>query len=211
MINLRIGVSQIVSMIFITIFLFTLNGCDKEFERIDNYLVEFATVLKEGSNILFKLDDGTLLKPKVSIDSKAETGDRVILNWVPSNDNIVKINSITTIFTGDIQNEGYPNQHKNDPVRIQSIWVGGIYLNLIFEIEYHSVPHSIAIFRDMESQSIDLYFAHTSDNDPKGYQKIMYASFLLSSLLDTANTDEVPFNFHIKTNNGIRSYTFTLK
>ena len=209
--NLKIGISQNVSKILITIFLFTLIGCDKEFERIDNYLVDFATVLKEGSNFIFQLDDGTLLTPKGSLNLKSDTGDRVILNWVPSDDNIVKINRATSIYTGEIQNEGYPSQYKNHPIKIQSVWVGGIYLNMTFEIEYHSKPHSIAILRDMESQTVDLYFAHTTNNDPKGYPQTMYASFLLSSLLDKDTTAEMPFNLYINTNSGIRSYQFTLK
>lgn len=211
MMNLRIGVSQIASKIFITLFLFTLISCDKEIERMDNYLVDFATVLKEGSNFIFQLDDGTLLTPKGSLDLKSDTGDRVILNWIPSDDNIVKINRATSIYTGEIQNEGYPSQYKNHPIKIQSVWVGGIYLNMIFEIEYHSKPHSITILRDMESPTVDLYFAHTTNNDPKGYPQTMYASFLLSSLLDKDNTAETPFNLYINTNSGIRSYQFTLK
>src|SRR5690606_2739305 len=141
----------------------------------------------------------------------SDTGERVILNWVPSNDNIVKINRATPIFTGKIQKEAYPNQYKNHPVKIQSVWVRGIYLNMISEIEYRSVPHSIAILRDMESQTVDLYFAHTTNNDPRGYPQIMYASFLLSSILDTINITEKPFNFYINTNNGLRSYQFTSK
>lgn len=202
MMNLRIGVALL---------LFTLIGCDKELERIDNYLVDFATVLKEGSNFIFQLDDGTLLTPHGSLNLNADTGDRVILNWVPSDDNIVKINRATSIFTGRIQNEGYPSQHINYPIKIQSVWVSGIYLNMIFEIEYHSKPHSIAILRDMESQTVDLYFAHTTNSDPKGYTQTMYASFLLSSLLDKNTTAETPFNLYINTNSGIRSYHFTLK
>lgn len=209
--NSRIGVCQNVSKILTTLLLFTLIGCDKEFERLDNYLVDFATVLKQGNNFLFQLDDGKVLTPQGSYNLNSDTGERVILNWVPSNDNIVKINRATPIFTGKIQNEGYPNQYKNHPVKIQSVWVSGIYLNMIFEIEYRSVPHSIAILRDMESQTVDLYFAHTTNNDPRGYPQIMYASFLLSSILDTINTTEKPFNFYINTNNGLRSYQFTSK
>mgnify|MGYP003499190703 FL=1 len=209
--NLRIGLFKNVNRIFITLFLFTLLGCEKEFERIDNYIVDFATVLKQGNNLLFKLDDGTPLTPIGNLNFNGDTGDRVILNWVPSDDNIVKINRVTSIFTGEIQNEGYPTQYKNDPVKIQSVWVSGIYLNMIFEIEYHSTPHSIALLRDMESQTADLYFAHTTNNDSKGYPQIMYASFILSSLRNVDNTVETSFNLYINTNSGIRQYQFILK
>lgn len=209
--NSRIGVCQNIRKILITVLLFTLLGCDKEFERLDNYLVDFATVLKQGSNFLFQLDDGKVLTPQGSFNLNADTGDRVLLNWVPSNDNIVKINRATPIFTAKIQNEGYPSQYENHPVKIQSVWVSGIYLNMIFEIEYKSIPHSIEILRDMESPTVDLYFVHTTNNDPRGYPQIMYASFLLSSILDTNNTTETLFNLYINTNNGMRSYQFTLK
>ena len=82
---------------------------------------------------------------------------------------------------------------------------------MIFEIEYHSTPHSIALLRDMESQTADLYFAHTTNNDSKGYPQIMYASFILSSLRNVDNTVETSFNLYINTNSGIRQYQFILK
>lgn len=207
----RVNVYQYVSRIFMILFLFTFLGCDKENERLEDYLVDFATVIKQGDNYIFKLDNGTLLTPEVSVSFNGSSGDRVILNWIPSDDNIVKIKGISAIHIDAIQNEGYPNLYKNDPVKIQSIWVGGDYLNMILEIEYHSVPHSIAILRDMDSQTTDLYFAHSTNNDPKGYSQIMYASFLISSLRNANNSDEMPFNLYINTNDGTRHFKFTLK
>lgn len=209
--KLRVYIFQNVSRILLTLFLLSLIGCDKEVERLDNFLIDFATVIKQGSNYIFKLDDGTLLTPDGSFSFNGNTGDRIILNWIPSDDNIVKINRASSIYTGTIQKEGYPNQYKNDPIKIQSIWVSGDYLNMILEFEYHSISHSIAVFRDMESQTVDLYFAHTTNNDPKGYPQIMYASFLISNLLDVDDTLETPFNLYINTNNGIRSFQFVLK
>jgi hypothetical protein len=209
--KLRVYIFQNVSRILLTLFLFTLVGCDKEIERLDNFLVDFATVFKQNNNYIFKLDDGTLLTPDGSFNFDGDTGDRVILNWIPSEDNIVKINRASSIYTGKIQIEGYPSQYKNDPIKIQSVWVSGDYINMVFEIEYHSVPHSIAILRDMQSQTVDLYFAHTTNNDPEGYPQIMYASFLISNLRDEDNTVDIPFNFYINTNTGTRRFQFQLK
>lgn len=209
--NLSVKTFQYVISIVIILYFFTLTGCNNELERLEDYLVEFATVIKQGTNYIFKLDNGTILTPAGSVNFNGDTGDRVILNWIPTNDNIVNINRVSAIYTGNIQNEGYPNLYVNDPVKIQSIWVGGEYLNMILEIEYHSIQHSIGVLRDMESQSTDLYFAHSSNNDPKGYPQIMYASFLISSLRNTNNTTEMPFNLYINTDKGIRHFQLTLK
>lgn len=204
-------VSQYVCKIFLALFFFTLLSCDKEIERLDNYLVEFATVIKDGNNYTFKLDNETLLTPDGGIKFNGDTGDRVIVNWIPSNNNIVRINRVTSIYTSSIQDEGYSNLYIKEPVKIQSVWLSGDYLNMIVEIEYHSEPHSIAIVRDIDSETIDLYFAHSTNDDPRGYPRVMYASFLISSLRNLYNTNETPFNLFINTHNGIRQFQFNYK
>lgn len=201
---------QALNRVIIALALLTLVSCDKEVERLDDYLVEFATVIKLTDNYNFKLDNGTLLTPKSNVNYSGKQGDRVILAWTPSEDNIVEIKNISSIHTASILEDGYPNLYVNNPVKIQSVWVGGDYLNMILEIEYHSTPHSIAVLRDMQSETVDLHFAHSTNNDPRGYPQIMYASFLISSIRKD-NDIETDFNLYINTNSGIRRFQLTLK
>lgn len=181
-----------------------LSACEKETERMDNYLVDFATVVKENGDYRFRLDNDRLLIPESVRNYTGEEGQRVVLNYVPLEGDHIKINYVSNIFTAPIQSDDLPENYPNDPVKIQSIWVGGDYLNLILEIEYHSIPHKVALFRDHSSTSVDLHLSHSSNNDPRGYPKMMYASFLLSSLREQTGGNPIPFRLFINTYEGMR-------
>lgn len=191
--------------------LLLLSSCEKDPERMDDYLVEFATVVKENSNYRFRLDNGRLLIPEEVKNYSGEDGQRVILNYIPLEGDAIKINFVSNIFTGTIQPDGFPERYSDDPVKIQSVWVGGNYLNLIIETEYHSAPHSVALLRDSSSTSIDLYFSHSTNDDPPGYPKMMYASFLLSELREQTGSPAVPFRFFINTYTEMRIFELELK
>ena len=200
---------SILLVLWVALLLLPAAGCEKEPKRLDDYFVDFATVKKEGAGYRFLLDNGRLLIPKET-DYTGNEGQRVILNYVPWQGDTVKINYITDIFTGVVQSDGFPERYVKDPVKIQSIWVGGDYLNMIIEVEYHSKPHKVALFRDLSSPTVDLWFSHSRENDPPGYPQMMYASFLLSSLR-TQNGVSTPFRVFIRTRDGLRDMQFILK
>lgn len=194
-------------LVFLFLFLF---GCKKDPERMDDYLVEFATVVKESSNYRFRLDNGRLLIPEEIKNYSGDNGQRVILNYIPLEGDAIKINYVSDIFTGTVQRDGYPNDYSNDPVKIQSVWIGGDWLNLIVETEYHSTPHKVSLLLDPSSDSTDLYFSHSSNGDPPGYPRKMYLSFLLSDLREQAGMP-VPFRLFINSYTGIRIFEMELK
>lgn len=186
-------------------FLFFLTaGCEKEPERMDDYLVDFATLVKEGTAYRFRLDNNRVLIPKEVTDYSGNNGQRVILNYVPLKGDSIRIRSISDIFTDSIQTDGFPERYSNDPVKILSVWVGGGYLNMILEMEYHSVAHRAALFSDPSSPSVDLWFSHSRENDPRGYPQKLYASFSLHSLHTATNNAAIPFRLFIHTYTGIR-------
>ncbi|MEN6588586.1 MAG: NigD-like C-terminal domain-containing protein [Proteiniphilum sp.] len=195
-------------VLWIALLLLPAAGCEKEPKRLDDYFVEFATVKKEAAGYRFQLDNGRLLIPRET-DYTGNEGQRVILNYIPWQGDTVKINYISDIFTGVVQSDGFPGKYVNDPVKIQSVWVGGDYLNMIIEVEYHSKPHKVALFRDLSSPTVDLWFSHSREDDPPGYPQMMYASFLLSSLR-TQNGVSIPFRVFIRTYEGQREMQFIL-
>lgn len=200
---------KLIFSLLVILSLALVQGCDKEPERMEDFLAEFATVLKSSDSYRFKLDNGRILIPDEVNNFSGIDGDRVVIYWTPLNDDSVKIIRISPIFKGTIVTDGILQGYKNDPLKIQSVWVEGDYLNLVLEIEYNSVPHSVSLFRDTQSPFTDLYFAHSNNNDPPGFPQIMYASFLLSSLRDQSGSD-VPFRLFINTYNGLRQFSFTL-
>ena len=186
-------------------------GCEKEDERIDNFLVDFATVFVSNRRIFFQLDNQRILIPK-GLNYSGESGQRVILNYTPLRGDTVKVNDVANIFTGGIQTPGFFQQPSKDPVKIQSVWVGGDYLNMIFETEYHSVQHLIGLFiMDPSSTPRELYFSHSRNNDPPGYPQTFYASFLIKGLRYPESSDSVPFRLFVNTYEGMREIDLTLE
>ena len=186
-------------------------GCEKEDERIDNFLVDFATVFVSNRRIFFQLDNQRILIPK-GLNYSGESGQRVILNYTPLRGDTVKVNDVANIFTGAIQLPDFFQQPSKDPVKIQSVWVGGDYLNMIFETEYHSVQHLIGLFiMDPSSTPRELYFSHSRNNDPPGYPQTFYASFLIKGLRYPESSDSVPFRLFVNTYEGLREFDLTLE
>lgn len=187
-------------------------GCEKEDERIDNFLVDFATVLHSQQIVFFQLDNQRILIPKELKNYSGNNGQRVILNYTPLRGDTIKVNDVANIFTGAIQLPGFFQQPSKDPVKIQSVWVGGDYLNMIFETEYHSEQHLIGLFiMDPSSTPKELYFSHFRNNDPPGYPQTFYVSFLISSLRPAGSSDPVSFRLFVNTYTGMREFDLELK
>lgn len=187
-------------------------GCEKEDERIDNFLVDFATVLHSQQIVFFQLDNQRILIPKELKNYSGNNGQRVILNYTPLRGDTIKVNDVANIFTGAIQLPGFFQQPSKDPVKIQSVWVGGDYLNMIFETEYHSEQHLIGLFiMDPSSTPKELYFSHSRNNDPPGYPQTFYASFLISSLRPAGSSDPVSFRLFVNTYTRMREFDLELK
>lgn len=195
---------------YLTVLFLLAFACEKAPQRIDDFLIEFATVIKPSGQTTFQLDNNKTLIPKELKSYSGKDGQRVILNFSPWRGDTVKINSVSDIFTGTVQQSDIPANLIQDPVKIQSIWVGGNYLNMILEIEYYEKNHIIALFHDTKSPDINLYFSHFKDGDPPGYAKKLYASFSLSAI-KSVNDNPTPFHLHINTYAGMRVWEMEMK
>lgn len=194
--------------------LFSIPGCDKDgASRIDDYFVEFATALKDGTSVKFQLDNDQILTPDVagSFSDKAD-GQRVVLNYTPKSGGVVKINSASDIFTALLRTDNFPSEYFTDPVKIQSLWVGGKYLNMIAEVEYHDIRHSAALFLPQPSKPNELYFSYSRNGDGAGYPRKIYLSFSLDELKKrTAGTSPYDFVVYVNTSEGMRAFNLQLK
>jgi len=196
------------SLILLIILLSLFAGCEKEPERMDDYLVDFATLLKEGTGYRFRLDNNRVLIPGEMNDYKGEEGQRVILNYIPLKGDTIRIRRLSDIFTDVIQTDGFPEEYTGDPVKILSVWVGGNHLNMIMEIEYHSVVHKVSLLRDPSTPTVDLWFSHSRNGDPRGHPQTMYASFSLQALYAGEGGNITPFRLFINTDRGMREFHF---
>lgn len=187
-----------------------LPRCSEEPERLVDYQVDLATRVKADEGCRYRLDNSRLLIPRQGDECSGSDRQRVILNYSFLKGDTIRVNSVVDIFTDSIRSVGFPEQLETDPVKIQSLWMGGGYLNLIIETEYHSQPHKVALFRDIAAETTDLWFSHSRDEDPPGYQKKMYLSFSLEALQGTNNGDSFSFRLFIDTYSGMRTFHFTL-
>ena len=186
------------------IYLLLFFGCEKESARIDDFLVEFAIVKKDGNNFTFHLDNGEILSPKNPTNLDLEDGKRVIINYTPLEAGFIKVNSVRRIFMDSIKEQGYPGDVKTDPVKIISVWVSGNYLNMSFEVDYHSKAHKVGLIRDINSVEQTLYFSYSREDDPAGAPNLNYLSFNLESL------QKKNFIVYINTYTGKRKLEFKL-
>ena len=190
--------------------LLLVTACEKEPSRTDNFRIEFATVLKPAEKTTFQLDNHKILIPKELKDYSGKDGQRVVVNYTPWRGDTVKVNNVSDIFTGSIKTSDAPDKLTKDPLKIQSVWVGANYLNLILEIEYYNKSHTIGLFRDTNASGIELHLSHSKNNDPPGYAQKLYASFSLAAI-QSANGSPTPFRLFINTPSGTRVFELEVK
>ncbi len=196
--SMKTKLSSLVAIVLLTVLL----SCEKESERIDNYLVVFATAEIAESTVAFRLDDGTVLKPETDTSIALKDGMRVILNYTPLENELITINRVQPIFMDVVKDEGYPDKVKTSPIKIVSIWVNGHYLNMSFEVDYHSKSHATGLFRDVSAVEPTLYFSYSREDDPAGAPVLNYLSFDLRSL------GNEPFTVYVNTYEKMREFTF---
>ena len=172
---------------------------DKVVYDTGEYKVDLATVQINNDKQAFLLDNNELLL-SAGLHKNIEAGQRVMLNYsyLPETssgyDYVVKINGITAITQSKLAevNSETINTTANDPVRLESVWIGSHYLNIIFYINYHSKKHSISLITDKaktHEEEVSIYFRHDNNDDPEGYMRKVIASFDLSDVLGEPVSD----------------------
>ena len=166
---------------------------DKVVYDIGEYKVDLATVQINDDKQAFLLDNKELLLSN-SHHQNIENGQRVWINYSyqpetsSGYDYVVKINGITAITQGKLSGVDAVaiGTIADVPVRLESVWVGSHYLNIIFYINYHSKKHSISLITDKtltKEDEVYIYFRHNNNDDANGYTTKVIASFDLSDVL----------------------------
>lgn len=194
------------NIIITTALLFFIFSCAKE-DRLDNFFIEFVTIIeKEPKFVSLLKDDGTLLKTKHSPSlSKLHIDDRIIIHYTPVEDNFIRINSFQNIFVDYIKEEGYPEEISTHPIQIVSVWLGGSYLNMAFKTEFHSQQHKAALYKDTNALHTTYYFSYSREEDPPGAPTLTYLSFNLK------NVEDEELTLFINTYDGERKFVLTTK
>lgn len=162
----------------LAVILLVIASCDDNSRSAGNFHINIATIIPEGENTYsLLLDDGERLWP-VATDMwyTPSYNQRVFLNYTILSgkqedfDHYIKVNDIWNILTKEAieLNEINADSIGNDPVRANSVWVGGDYLNVSFMFNYGGVkPHAVNLVKntlsaDPSPEAIRLEFRHNS-------------------------------------------------
>ncbi|MDO4948719.1 MAG: NigD-like C-terminal domain-containing protein [Bacteroidales bacterium] len=104
----------------------------------------------------------------------------------------------------------YPQHHtdfQTDPVKVQSVWQSGTYLNMVLEVMAHDAKHDFGFaIEQIDDTNMRITFIHDRKNDIEGFYEKVYASVPLSQYaewIDKGNALE----FCVNTYEGMQSYT----
>lgn len=172
------------------------------------FSLDFATVRLENSAPILALDDEDTLRSTTiaSFDFTQKSGQRVIVNHSPDTGDGIVIHSITDILTSQIYKASFDTLH-TDAVKVQSIWVGGGYLNMILYMNYYSKTHKFGLFRSPDDSN-QLQLSHDKQGDSEGYPVKIYLSFLLSGFSQSSD-GSTSFSVNIPLSDGLKEYTFS--
>lgn len=100
----------------------------------------------------------------------------------------------------------WKDELKQDPVKIQSIWTKGDYLNLILLIKAQNQPHVFHFIETDKHPIVRLQLYHDKGSDIEAYTQRAY----LSVPLQHYKSDNNEIQFTINTDQGIKTYSFPL-
>ena len=207
---------QLVVFILLAGFLFSCRDKTVDY-GLDRYYVEIVTAQSASE---FLTDQGKLLVATSGGNSNSyASGDRLLLNYTllssaaSGDDYSVRINGSSKVPLGKLTltNDSLIQSSANEPILLESVWLGSHYLNMQFYLNYKSVTHTIGLLADstrLESDTLRMYFTHDSNNDPPGYPTHAYLSFDLKNVLgDPGNARLVSVQINT-TDYGNKVYTF---
>ncbi|MBP1618321.1 MAG: hypothetical protein H6Q14_2148 [Bacteroidetes bacterium] len=171
------------------------------------FRLDIATVRIENTTPVLALDSKDTLRATSISDFSftQKDGQRVLVNHSPDEGSGIVIHSVSDILTSRIFTAKLDTL-PSDPVKIQSVWTGGGYLNVILYMNYYSKKHIFGLYRSAESPN-DLYLSHDKQGDSEGYPVRVYMSFYLNGLQKSSN-DSTSFSVTIPTSSGDENYDF---
>jgi len=198
---------------------FVFNACqDDDGYSLDKAWYSIATVhpLDDSHTYWLTLDSGTSLWPVATnipwYDPKETKRAYVVYTLLSDKfsgyDHAVKILDLKSILTKPLAenlNDENDETYGTDPVTITDIWIGGGYLNIIFEFNYGgNAVHYINLIKN-ESVNTPYFFEfrHNAFDDNERYSRKGIVAFDLSSI-DT--NGEVELTIQVNTFDGKKLY-----
>ncbi len=188
----------------------TLASCSKD-EADSGYLsgkfrLDFATVRMASDSTAWLQTDNKLAIPHSKLAGNTfnrQEGQRVIVNYsLSGTDAVTQVQSVSNVLTSAIIRSARPDTLQSSPVKVQSVWHGGGYLNAILTFGYNGGKHGFRLYRSV-TDSRHLQLHHQAPTTAQGYPIRAYLSFPL------AETDSV-VKVTFPTASGDSTYTISI-
>ncbi|GAB1360061.1 hypothetical protein MASR1M31_18560 [Porphyromonadaceae bacterium] len=192
-------------------------GCGKNENNTAPYLAEIATVSKKVGETVFIQDrTATVLRPVKSIPaiSALSEGERVLIYYVPMDGSATEI-PIEILNVGRILTKSVRELPSDSmallpdfPLKVESAWLSGEYVNLHLLFNYFENPHSLNMFLDSSRDSSDtllLRLFHNTNSDPAGVEVRSYASFSIASVLSKYHSSHIVLRIN-SSNYGMKDF-----
>lgn len=204
--------------------LMLLTACGEDEYHYPSVRLEFLTAFSgtDGKLKSVLTDEGVSLP--VAEDASNLTIDansfiRIISNYAPmtaaDGSEGVKLYAVASTISSMPQPPSKFEQGvKNDPVELQSIWMGIDYLNMVLGIKVQNGTHRLGFVEDEVSKdtesghtTVRLSLYHDSSNDVQAYTKRAYVSVPLWQYA-TEGVQQVSLYFTLHTSSGEETYSF---
>ena len=166
-----------------------------EEEKIEQQKLRREYIDSVVGNLRSSLDQ-TYVVDKDGTKEPADTVLRVISMYIVNADSttatvLETINILSNRATDICECEN--REIKQDPVKVQSVWLSGGYMNAVILISVHHTPHSLFMIADKKDNGVDFILYHDRNNDPIGSTKNAYFSVPLDGY-DLQKGDSIAFS-----------------
>ncbi len=135
-----------------------------------------------------------LLQPETPYSNEnIVEGQRVLLQYVVNSTPSDKLYNITVSQIGSVRSDTIARvsadsiaSYPNDPLRIDTRWRTGAYLNFDLQLEFYGKAHRLDLFYKPEQaapDTLDVILRHDRNGDALGYWTQAYASFYVPEML----------------------------
>lgn len=180
----------------------TLCGCGEEEYVYPDLITEMACLQTDsnGFGVQIVTDEGKvwqLLEGNRPDELTPDSIYRVYSRYAPMTDTEAKAYTLQKVISTLPQPESEFENIQTDPVRIQSIWRSGDYLNMVLQVMMKDKAHSFSFIEngttiDEEgTQTLTLTLFHDSKEDTEAFDQKVYLSIPLWPYQNQLNPGDV--------------------
>lgn len=167
---------------------FSAVSCDKDEEEIPSFATGFVTIFtdSDGFPSVLKNDYGRRYMIDLKEDQKAMAPDtlfRMVCSYAFNNDSTVRIlQSVMAMAGRAVEVEDLKSGLKQDPVQVNSMYIGGGFLNIMMGIRVmdSQKKHTLGMVHVANPDSLKFTVYHDAGGDSLGTTQYAYVSLPLN-------------------------------